>query len=195
MRDALMNRPAVDVAARLPRSFYARGTVEVARDLLGKVIRHGPALARIVETEAYLGTGDAAAHSARGPTPRTRVIFGPPGHAYVYLIYGMHYCLNIVAEPKGVAGCVLIRAVEPIGAVEEVALRSNGPGKLTRVLGITLDHYGTDLTRGPITLREPADPESFEVGISPRIGISQAADLPLRFFIRGNRFVSREPRR
>ena len=192
MRDALLNRPAV---ARLPRSFYARGTVEVARGLLGKVIRHGSASARIVETEAYLGIGDAAAHSARGPTPRTRVIFGPPGHAYVYLIYGMHYCLNIVAEPKGVAGCVLIRAVEPIGLGAKVAPSSNGPGKLTRALRITLDHYGVDLTRGPITVHEPTDRESFEIGVSPRIGISQAADLPLRFFIRGNRFVSREPRR
>jgi DNA-3-methyladenine glycosylase len=193
MRDALVNRPAV--AARLPRSFYARPTVEVARDLLGKVIRHGPASARIVETEAYLGVNDAAAHSARGPTPRTRVIFGPPGHAYVYLIYGMHYCLNIVAEPKGVAGCVLVRAVEPIGAMAGAVLPSNGPGKLTRALGITLDHYGVDLTRGPITLHEPTDQERFEIGISARIGISQAAELPLRFFMRGNRFVSREPRR
>ncbi len=192
MRDALVNRPAV--APPLSRSFYARPTVEVARDLLGKVIRHGSASARIVETEAYLGVGDAAAHSARGPTPRTRVIFGPPGHAYVYLIYGIHYCLNIVAEPEGVAGCVLIRAVEPIGAAAGAALSSNGPGKLTRALGITLEHYGADLTRGPITLREP-DQEAFDIGISPRIGISQAAELPLRFFIRGNRFVSREPRR
>jgi DNA-3-methyladenine glycosylase len=198
MHDTLVNRPPVDPeerVARLPRSFYARGTVEVARDLLGKVIRHGPASARIVETEAYLGIGDAAAHSARGPTPRTKVIFGPPGHVYVYLIYGMHYCLNIVAEPKGTAGCVLIRAVEPMGAVADAACSSNGPGKLTRALGITLDHYGVDLTRGPITLHPPTDQASFEIGISPRIGISQAADLPLRFFIRGNRFVSREPRR
>ncbi len=192
MRDALVNRPA---AARLPRSFYARDTVEVARDLLGKVIRHGAASARIVETEAYLGVDDAAAHSARGLTPRTRVIFGPPGHAYVYLIYGMHYCLNIVAETEGVAGCVLIRAVEPLGAADGIALPSNGPGKLTRALGITLKHYGADLTRGPITLHNPPDREAFEIGISPRIGISQAAALPLRFFIRGNRFVSREPRR
>ena len=202
MRDALVNRTAVDVdargestAARLPRSFYARPTVEVARDLLGKVIRHGAASARIVETEAYLGAGDAAAHSARGPTPRTKVIFGPPGHAYVYLIYGMHYCLNIVAESEGVAGCVLIRAVEPLDAVAGATLTSNGPGKLTRALGITLQHYGADLTRGPITLHEPTDRKSFEIGISPRIGISHAADLPLRFFIRGNRSVSREPRR
>ena len=192
MRDLLVNRPAT---ARLPRSFYARGTVEVARDLLGKVIRRGSASARIVETEAYLGVDDAAAHSARGLTPRTRVIFGPPGHAYVYLIYGMYYCLNIVAEPEGVAGCVLIRAVEPIPAVSGTAVLSNGPGKLTRALGITIEHYGADLTRGPITLHDPPDPEAFEIGISPRIGISQAEELPLRFFIRGNRFVSREPRR
>jgi len=177
---------------RLRRSFYARPTVEVARDLLGKVIRHGAASARIVETEAYLGTNDAAAHSARGPTPRTTVIFGPPGRAYVYLIYGMHYCLNVVAEPEGVAGCVLIRAVEPVAGVIDL---SNGPGKLTRALGITLEHYGADLTRGPLTIHAPASNEKFDIATSPRIGINKSADLPLRFFIRGNRFVSREPRR
>ena len=177
---------------RLPRSFYARPTVEVARDLLGKVIRHGAASARIVETEAYLGIDDAAAHSARGPTPRTRVIFGPPGRAYIYLIYGMHYCLNVVAEPEGVAGCVLIRAVEPITGLIHL---SNGPGKLTRALGITLEHYGADLTRGPLTIHAPANDEKVDIAISPRIGINKAADLPLRFFIRGNRFVSRGPHR
>lgn len=166
--------------------------MEVARDLLGKVIRHGAASARIVETEAYLGTNDAAAHSARGPTPRTTVIFGPPGRAYVYLIYGMHYCLNVVAEPEGVAGCVLIRAVEPVAGVIDL---SNGPGKLTRALGITLEHYGADLTRGPLTIHAPASNEKFDIATSPRIGINKSADLPLRFFIRGNRFVSREPRR
>ena len=164
----------------------------MARDLLGKVIRHGAASARIVETEAYLGTDDAAAHSARGPTPRTTVIFGPPGRAYVYLIYGMHYCLNVVAEPAGVAGCVLIRAVEPIAGVIHL---SNGPGKLTRALGITLEHYGADLTRGPLTIHAPAREVKFDIATSPRIGINKAADLPLRFFIRGNSFVSREPRR
>jgi DNA-3-methyladenine glycosylase len=183
----------------LPRSFYARPTVELARDLLGKVIRHGTASGRIVETEAYLGVDDAAAHSARGLTPRTSVIFGPPGRAYVYLIYGMHHCLNIVAEPEGVAGCVLIRAVEPIAAMAGKMERPcDGPGKLTRALGITLKHYGADLTRGPITVHAPACQERFEIGVSPRIGISKSADLPLRFFIRGNRFVSRvasrEPR-
>ncbi len=186
MRDALLNH-AANITAPLPRSFYARPTVDVARDLLGKVIRHGAVTARIVETEAYLGSGDAAAHSARGPTPRTRVIFGPPGHTYVYLIYGMHYCLNIVAEKDGVAGCVLVRALEPLTGLAHC----DGPGKLTRALGITLDHYGSDLTRGPITLHAPHHEEPFEIGISPRVGISQAAELPLRFFIKNNRFVSR----
>ncbi len=184
----------------LPRSFYARPTVEVARDLLGKVIRHGAVSARIVETEAYLGTDDAAAHSARGPTPRTSVIFGPPGRAYVYLIYGMYYCLNIVAEPAGVAGCVLIRAVEPItGLTGDTVNACNGPGKLTRFLGITLEHYGVDVTRGPITIHMPPRKEGIAIGVSPRVGIRQSADLPLRFFVKGNRSVSRaasrEPRR
>jgi DNA-3-methyladenine glycosylase len=176
----------------LDRSFYARPTIEVARALLGKVIRRGRASARIVEVEAYLGANDPAAHSARGPTPRTRVIFGPPGHAYVYLVYGMHHCLNIVTEPTGVAGCVLIRAVEP---VRGVASPSNGPGKLTRALGITLAHYGADLTRGPLTVHEPTAAETFAIAVSPRIGITQASDLPLRFFIAGNPFVSRSPAR
>jgi len=173
--------------AALARSFYARPTVTVARELLGKVIRHGEAAARIVEVEAYLGEGDAAAHSARGPTPRTRVIFGPPGHVYVYLIYGMHCCLNIVAEDEGVAGCVLIRAVEPLSGITRP---TNGPGKLTRALGITLQHYGADLTRGPLTVHPAAQHEAFEIAVSRRIGITQAPDLPLRFYIAGNPFVS-----
>jgi DNA-3-methyladenine glycosylase len=177
---------------RLDRSFYARPTVEVARALLGKFIQHGAAVGRIVETEAYLGQDDAAAHSASGVTPRTRVLFGPPGHAYVYLIYGMHNCLNIVAEPEGIAGCVLIRAVEPI---HEITQASNGPGKLTRALGITLRHNGVDVTRGPITICAPEHETPFEIVVSPRIGISKSADLPLRFFVKGNRFVSRPSRR
>src|SRR5581483_7457466 len=108
-----------------------------------------------------------------GPTPRTRVIFGPPGMAYVYLIYGMYHCLNIVAEPAGVAGCVLIRAVEPMTTVDREIVRAyNGPGKLTRKLGITLEHYGVDVTRGPITIHTPPREEKLAIGVSPRVGIS-----------------------
>ena len=171
----------------MTRAFYARPAAEVARDLLGTILRHGTASARIVEVEAYLGENDAAAHSARGRTPRTQVLFGPPGHAYVYLIYGMHHCLNIAAEREGKAGCVLIRAVEPIA---DVTLPTNGPGKLTRALGITLDHYGVDLTRGSLIVCAPERRARFEIGVSPRIGIKKAVDLPLRFFIKGNRYVS-----
>src|SRR5579863_4096512 len=124
----------------LPRSFYRRSAIEVSRDLLGKILVHGRAAGMIVETEAYLGGNDLASHSARGITNRTRVIFGPPGHAYVYFIYGMHECLNIVAEPENKAGCVLIRALEPLAGLELMRERrhkqgvsdlTSGPGKLT----------------------------------------------------------------
>ncbi len=181
----------------LPRSFYALPTVEVARALLGKILVHGQIAGRIVETEAYLGTADPAAHAFRGVTPRTRVLFGPPGHAYVYLIYGMYHCLNVVAEAEGQAGCVLIRAIEPIPPLKG---SGSGPGRLTRALRITLKHNGSDLTRGPVTIREPVYPEAgeiapFETAVSPRIGIRQAADWPLRFFVIGNPHVSRPPRK
>jgi DNA-3-methyladenine glycosylase len=130
--------------------------------------------------EAYLGIGDEAAHSARGITDRTRVIFGPPGHAYVYLIYGMYECLNFITEPEGIAGGVLIRAIEPIAGIDR---KADGPGKLTRALGITRAHNGVDLTRGPITVHSPSKLEKFEIEVSKRIGITKAADLPLRFVI------------
>jgi len=171
--------------------------VEVARALLGKILVHsdtGPgrgkerwAAARIVETEAYLGTNDPAAHAYRGVTPRTQVLFGPPGHAYVYLIYGMYHCLNVVTEADGTAGCVLIRAAEPFANLNGSA---SGPGRLTRALRIDLAHNASDLTRGPVTIREPATSEKFETAVSPRIGIREAADWPLRFYIRGNLHVS-----
>lgn len=180
----------------LARSFYERDTVEVARELLGKVLVHGSAAGLIVEVEAYLGADDQASHSARGLTPRTRVIFGPPGHAYVYLIYGMYECLNIVAEPEGKAGCVLLRALEPVAGIDRMRKRRgdkdlcNGPGKLTQALGITRKHYGADLTRGPLRVEE-WEGGHFEIVVSPRIGISSCKDLPLRFFIKDSPFVSR----
>jgi len=185
----------------LPRSFYSRPAIEVARDLLGKVLVHGPAAGIIVETEAYLGAGDPAAHSARGVTPRTEVIFGPPGRAYVYFIYGMYECLNLVCEPAGAAGCVLLRALEPVAGLALMRRRrpaarkpedlASGPGKLTMALAITRAHNAADVTRGSLTVRQPLRPIALEIESTPRIGITQAADLPLRFLIRGNRFVSR----
>jgi DNA-3-methyladenine glycosylase len=185
----------------LKRGFYERPTVEVARDLLGKVLVHGPAAGVIVETEAYLGGDDLAAHSARGITDRTRVIFGSPGHAYVYFIYGMYECLNIVAEPAGHPGCVLVRALEPVAGIEIMQRRrprahrledlASGPGKLTLALGITRSHNGADLTRGPLVVREPAEPRRVEIDVTPRIGIRECADWPLRFVVRDSRFVSR----
>jgi DNA-3-methyladenine glycosylase len=188
----------------LRRGFYARPTVVVARDLLGKIVVHGRAAGTIVETEAYLGGEDLAAHSARGITDRTRVIFGPPGHAYVYLIYGMYECLNIVCEPEGQPGCVLIRALEPVAGVDLMRGRrraahsvedlASGPGKLTRALGITRAHNGADLTRGRLVVREPAERQQVGIEVTRRIGITRCADLPLRFLARGNRFVSRRAR-
>ncbi len=185
----------------LGRSFYQRDTVQVSRDLLGKLLIHGSTGGIIVETEAYLGGDDLASHSAIGITNRTRVIFGPPGHAYVYLSYGMHECLNIVAEPDGKAGCVLIRALEPTQGLDVMRTRrplarrdrdlASGPGKLTRALAITRAHNGVDVTRGDLIVCAPRVSTPFEIEVSKRIGITKCADLPLRFTIKGNRFVSR----
>jgi DNA-3-methyladenine glycosylase len=191
-------RPAEIVI--LPRSFYLRPTIHVARALLGQVVAHGETAGIIVETEAYLGGDDLASHSAAGITDRTRVIFGPPGHAYIYLSYGMHDCLNIVAEPAGTPGCVLIRAIEPVAGLDIMRLRrpsarsdrdlASGPGKLTRALGITRAMSGRDMTRGDLVVRARPT-EGIEIAVTPRIGITKCADWPLRYFIKGNKFVSR----
>jgi DNA-3-methyladenine glycosylase len=173
----------------------------MARDLLGKVLAHNGSAGIIVETEAYLANDDGASHFSRGVTPRTRVIFGPPGHAYVYFVYGMYDCFNVVCSPDGVGGAVLIRALEPLRGIDAMRRRrpnarrdedlANGPGKLTRALGIGIAHNGVDLTKGPVTIHQPERAEPFEIAVSPRIGIQKSAELPLRFFIRGNRYVSR----
>jgi DNA-3-methyladenine glycosylase len=180
----------------LKRAFYERPTVDVARALLGKVIVHGSTGGIIVETEAYPGGDDLASHSARGITARTRVIFGPPGHAYVYFIYGMYQCLNIVCEPDGVPGCVLLRAIEPLQGIEIMRLRrpaarkfedlASGPGKLTQALAITLQQNGADVTRGSLVVREPVEKRHFTILTTPRIGISQCVESPLRFLLAGN---------
>ncbi len=185
----------------LGRDFYARPATEVARDCLGKILAHKSTAGRIVETEAYLGAEDRAAHAWRGVTDRTRLLFGPPGHAYVYFIYGMYECLNFVAEEEGKAGCVLIRALEPLAGIAAMRRRrsgakrledlASGPGKLTVAMGITRKLNGADLTTGPLQLWDPQNGLSFGVRVTPRIGITHCADWPLRFLIAGNRFVSR----
>ena len=185
----------------LPRRFYERPTIEVSRALLGKVLRHGETAGIIVETEAYLGGDDLASHSAVGITNRTRVIFGPGGYSYVYLSYGVHECMNIVAERDSMPGCVLIRALEPVEGLDVMRRRrvkakserdlASGPGKLTQALGITRKDSGVDMTKGDLVVETPRRTEKFEIAVTPRIGITKCADLPLRFFIAGNRFVSR----
>ena len=181
---------------RLTRDFYKRDTVTVARDLLGKVLVHQLdgqlRMARIVEVEAYLGPTDLAAHSSKGLTPRTRAMFGPPGHAYVYLIYGLHHCMNVVTEPEGSGTGVLLRAVEPIANVEG---NTRGPGLLTRAMGIDLQHYGEDLCSDRLHLLAPPCGDSVPIVAKPRVGVAYAkewADKPLRFYIRDSPFVSRK---
>jgi DNA-3-methyladenine glycosylase len=192
---------SIPASQLLQEDFYSRHATDVARDCLGKILVHGRTAGRIVETEAYLGTQDLAAHASRGITARTKVLFGPPGHAYVYFIYGMHECLNFVAEPEGRAGCVLIRALEPLAGIDLMFRRrpharrvedlASGPAKLTQAMGITRKLNGSSLVTGPITVRRLEEEPRFEIEVTPRIGITQCADWPLRFVIAGSRFASR----
>jgi DNA-3-methyladenine glycosylase len=183
-------------SAPLPRAFYDRDPIEVARALLGKhlVLRAGGVekVGRIVETEAYLGPHDLAAHSARGRTARTEVMFGPPGHAYVYLIYGMHHCMNVVTQAEGLASAVLLRALEPVRNIEA---RSNGPGLLCKAMGIDRRLNGHDLLGAEFHIAEPPQPEPrIAIVRRPRIGVDYAghwARRLLRFYVRGNTSVSR----
>jgi len=178
----------------LPRTFYDRPTTRVARALLGRWLVHRVdgtlRIGRIVETEAYLGPGDLAAHTRRGETPRTRAMFGPPGHVYVYLVYGMHHCMNVVTEPEGKGTAVLLRALEPIANIERA---TNGPGKLCKALGIDLSDYGHDLLSPDLFIADPPQRPRIRIGTSARIGVDYAGEWaakPLRFFIEDNRFVS-----
>jgi DNA-3-methyladenine glycosylase len=202
-------------AKLLHRDFFNRDPRAVARELLGKLIvrREGrkQLAGRIVEVEAYLGAGDLAAHAAAGNTARNAVLWGPPGHAYVYFIYGMHYCLNISCLPEGDAGCVLIRALEPVSGIREMAkargladldltsmreLRklASGPGKLAEALGITRPRdNGKDMLSPKSDLVAMDDGfRVTEVAVTPRIGITKSAEMPLRYVIAGNHFLSKK---
>jgi DNA-3-methyladenine glycosylase len=192
------------LAPPLPREFYARDTLEVTRDLLGTLLVHdsaeGRTAGRIVEVEAYVGEEDAACHAAAGLTARTDPLYGPPGHAYVYFIYGMHWCFNAVTRPRGFPSAVLVRAVEPVDGLALMRRRrpgrpardlTNGPAKLVEALGIRPEHNRADLTRGPLTIRRGVPVPDDEVVWGRRVGIQVAADLPYRAWVRGNSWVSR----
>lgn len=180
---------------KLARSFYDRDTERVAQELLGKylvrVTDGVTRIGRIVETEAYLGPHDRAAHSARGRTARNAVMFGPPGHAYVYFIYGMHYCFNVVTEAEGHASAVLIRALEPVA---NLTGPTNGPGRLCRALGIDRSLNGHDLLSDDFYIANPPNQRNIAVVKRPRIGVEYAgwwARRLLRFYIANNPYVSR----
>ncbi|MBM2828976.1 MAG: 3-methyladenine glycosylase [Actinobacteria bacterium] len=180
---------------KLPREFYDRDTVTVAGELLGKylvnVSRGVERVGKIVEVEAYLGPHDLAAHSSRGLTERTRVMFGPPGHAYVYMIYGMYHCMNVVTEREGHASAVLLRAVEPMKNIEG---RTQGPGRLCKAMRIDRRFNTHDLTSGDFFIAVQPTAESFLIVKRPRVGVGYAgrwAKRLLRFYIRGNPFVSK----
>jgi len=188
----------------LPRRFYLRPARAVARDLLGCVLvsRLGGTVTagRIVETEAYLGPRDLASHAAFRPASHA-LFYGDGGFAYVFLNYGIHRCLNAIADRAGRPGCVLIRALEPAlglrvmarrrGVATDSARLASGPGNLTRALGITLCENGADLTRGSLTIEPPDGPRDYTIASGPRVGIRRSAGRPLRFWIAGNRHVSR----
>jgi len=199
----LNDSPPAQSLVPLTRSFFERDTEAVARDLLGKLLVSDVdgvcAGGRIVETEAYLGVADAGSHAAtRGMTERNKVLFGPPGRAYVYFTYGNHHMLNLVAHEPGIAGGVLVRALEPLWGLAEMECRrrrplpeiTNGPGKLAAALGLDLSDNDAEIGRGRIAIYDAAPPEA-TIGISGRVGLSAGYELDLRFFIEGNPFVSK----
>lgn len=181
---------------KLPREFYDRDTVIVAKELLGKhlvhVVQGAKRVGRIVEVEAYLGPHDLAAHSARGRTARNEVMFGPPGHAYVYFIYGMYFCMNVVTQPAGHAAAVLLRALEPVKNLDG---KTSGPGLLCIAMGIDKRLNGHDLLSDDFFIADPGKREDFKIVKRPRIGVDYAgawAKRHLRFYIKDSPFVSRK---
>ena len=189
----------------LPTSFYERETEIVAREMLGSVLEcqttNGIVSGIIVETEAYVGEHDLACHAAVGRTARTELLYGPPGIAYVYFIYGMYWCFNAVTRSKDLPSAVLVRALEPLDGIALMHKRrprvthtadlTNGPGKLCTALGITGSLNGKSLNQKPIEIREGEQVLDDHVEVTGRIGITRSADWPLRWIVRGNRFVSR----
>ena len=192
------------LGAPLAEAFYDRDTEQVARDLLGCIVAcrspEGLTAGRIVETEAYLGPHDPACHAVAGRTKRTHWLFGPPGVAYVYFIYGVHWCLNAVTREEGFGSAVLIRALEPTEGVALMRKRrgvardrdlTNGPGKLCQALGITGAHDGMSLASSELAIHAGAPLPDEAVAVTPRIGITKAADLPLRWVVQESAFLSR----
>jgi DNA-3-methyladenine glycosylase len=184
----------------LPRTFYARPTIAVARDLLGKILVRttldGRMAARIVEVEAYLGD-DTASHAYGGARGRNLPMFGEPGHAYVYISYGIHHCMNVVAKSAGrAAGAVLIRGAEPLDGLGDDPRALAGPGLVGRAFGLTTAHSGADLLGPELTVRDAPPVPSTRVGRSRRIGLSGGHTLerPWRFYVKGSPGVSRSPR-
>ena len=177
----------------LPHSFYERPARMVARALLGKLLVHDGRAGRIVETEAYVGAHDLACHAARGRTARTEILWGPPARAYVYFIYGMHWCFNAVTGREGRPAAVLVRGLEPVTGLHAPA-RLDGPGRLCRALGITGAQNGADLTTSALRILDAPVVRAREVERGPRIGVDYAAEWaekPLRFWVRGSSGVSR----
>lgn len=191
------------MSRRLGRGFYARPALDVAPDLLNKVLVAPGVAGRIVEVEAYCGSDDPGSHAYRGPTPRTTTMFGPPGHLYVYFTYGMHWCVNVVTETSGVAGAVLIRALTPLRGIAVMRTRRraarrdhdlcNGPAKLAQACGLDGSHDGADLVRAScgVSVRDDGTPPPAVVHVGTRIGLSQGRDLPWRFAVPGVADVSR----
>jgi len=191
----------------LPRAFYARETEVVARELLGAILEcatgDGRVAGRIVETEAYIGEHDLACHAAAGLTPRTSPLYGEPGTAYVYLIYGMHWCFNAVTRPAGKPSAVLVRAVEPMEGVAMMRCRrpnarrdidlTNGPGKVCQALGIDGSLNRRPLQRPPLVIRQGDTVDDTAVSVTPRIGITRSADWPLRWILAESPYVSKRP--
>jgi len=181
---------------RLDRAFYDRDTIIVARQLLGKYLIHlsdgRERIGRIVEDEAYLGPHDLAAHSAKGVTKRTKVMFGPPGYAYVYMIYGIYYCMNVVTEHEGHASAVLLRAIEP---VKNIGIPTRGPGLLCKAMHIDSRLNGHDLVSDDLYIAAPAKDEPLTIVSRPRVGVEYAQHWRkrlLRFYIKGNPFISKK---